>query len=408
MVRINSKSFFFLLSFILIIHSLYAQNENIVDDIRSNGVSDIVNYNIEFRYEKKTYPFEKGSLPNIPPMTLRIPSSSFGSDGTYIYDPLTDTINPNKVFPKLWELENVDDFIFYINDEEYREVVVNRAQHEIHINCNIPEDVIVEYQIKSNIYQDKVCKENKTNKGNGLLNQSLLRRNKKLFIPDSLLPNERISIVLKKPFNYNISRAKHLSDWKEAEVEIPIYTQDDTIHLDFEMIPPFQFFYIDLTGFNNLLKIKNIVREEIVENNNDYFIYVSNTNQPLTWNTGDDIDELLTRISLMRPEPPSYYDESRYIKPYIDEMLYLETRRSVHFNFLFSQSFLNYSSLSFIQDCMGDLLSDELIDKGNIEVNLHSTTENPSYNEEIEGIRKGRNYNMNTNTIKKKANYYKL
>lgn len=128
-------------------------------------------------------------------------------------------------------------------------------------------------------------------------------------------------------------------------------------------------------------KIKALLKENIVADSNDYFIYISNSGRPLIWNSGGDIDELLTRISLARPEPASYYDDKRFIAPYIKELKYDQERREVHFNFLFSESFLNHSSEKFIQVCINDLNDDSYFKSGKVVVYSYSTAEKPNYQE---------------------------
>jgi len=327
--------------------------------------------------------FNLDNIPKPESLKLSFPESEFSAEGKYSYYPGRDKYNKNPQFSSMWTLRDPTDFIFHLSDKKTNKIYIYRANHEkkylIKFKGLIPKEITISYKIESILYTPKVIKKDIEIKGKDLVDQIV---EKPLVVPNKFLPSESITFKFQKPFNYDISESSSESDWRQPFIEVPI--DQDTINLDFEEIPPFQFFYIDLSSFKNLQKIKDLLRDKIEEQNNDYFIYVSNSRRPLIWEKGDDLDELLTRVSLMRPEPASYYDEKRFIKPYIDgmvddERIYSIDRREVHFNFLFSESFLNHSSQDFIQNCLGTLNDDDLFKKGKVKVYSFSTTEKPAY-----------------------------
>lgn len=367
------------------------------------------NFNFSF-YVKGPREFDLNNMPVPENLSLSFPDSCFKNEGKYKYYPSEDPYNPNRQFSSMWTLIRPEDFILYLfesNKQGTNKVGVDRAHYEkeyvIRINGGIPEKETLTYNINYSLYKPNLIKKPVEIKGNGNDPQF----EKAFFIvPIKTLPNEKISFNFQKPFNYNISLKGIKSDWKNPAIEVPIIK--DTTVLELDKIPPFEFFYIDLSGFENLESVKNVLKNKIEKEGNDYFIYVSNSTQPLIWRTGDDLYELLTRISLMRPEPAFYDDEKKYVKPWIDELKYNEERREVHFNFLVSQSFLNYSSLDFIQDCMGDLIDEDKIDEGKITINSYSTADNVSYIEENKYNKKDKKNSYYKKIIKEKGSYTKL
>jgi len=345
-------------------------------DLKLESKSYIVNFKIK---GPRQFNLKNMRKPNS--LRLSFPKSVFGVEGKYTYNPTTDIFNPEySKFYKMWKLNKQDDFVFYLNENKNDELDVFRAYHEkrckIVVNDNIPVGVEIIYNIESNLYYPKTTEKEKVIKGKDIGQQVV---DETLYMPDTLLSNERISIKFKKPYGYNIIAKNQSSNWLEKNIDIPVEVDNDTIALQLKKNPPFQFFYIDLSGFYDLRKIKSLLKEKIGKNNNDYFIFISNSSRPLIWNTGDDLNELFTRISLMRPEPPSYYDETRYIEPYIDKANYQNERREIHFNFLFSESFLNHSSQKFIEKCLGVYNEDKLFKTNKVKANSYSTVDEPVY-----------------------------
>lgn len=326
------------------------------------------------------------NFPKPKPLELSIPVTSFNKKGNYDYNPKTDTINPHPEFAKLWTIKTRKNIVvLHKDDNRLPQFNVLRAAGnktiQIVIKGNLPSKDSLPKKELSYTYQSILFKKNKEN----IIKKQV--ENVKLNIPDTILPGEEIKFTFYKPYNYNLSLSgDERHDWKKNRLNVTIkHTNDTIIKLDLEKIPPFQFFYIDLSGFKNLQKIKDLLKEKIEKQNNDYFIFVSNSKKPLIWKTGDDLDELLTRISLMRPEPPLYFNEARYIKPYIDEMIedksiYSIDRREMDFNFLFSESFLNNSSQRFIlDDCLRNIDVDSNIKSKKIKIYSYSTVEKPKY-----------------------------
>jgi len=352
-------------------------------DLKPESKSYTVNFKI-----KGPRQFDLNSMPKPNSLKLSFPNSIFGVEGKYVYDPTTDIFNPEySRFYKMWKPIKQDDFVFHLNENKNEAVDVFRAYHEkkckIVVDNNIPKGVEIIYHIESKLYYPKTTEKEKVIKGKDVGQQVI---EEALYVPDTLLSNEKISIKFNKPYGYNIITKNQSSDWLDININVPVEIDNDTIALKLKKIPPFQFFYIDLSGFYDLRKIKSLLKEKIGKDNNDYFIFISNSGRPLIWNTGDDLNELFTRISLMRPEPPSYYDETRYIQPYIDKLNYQNERREIHFNFLFSESFLNHSSQKFIEKCLGVYNEDKLFKTKKVQVNSYSTVDKPAYQDKEHDI----------------------
>lgn len=351
-----------------------------------------LSYTINFVVRESKY-FNNDKMPQPKTIFLTFPKEVIRPGESYTYIPSIDKYNPKPDFASMWQLIDPKGFEFSIYDRSERyNVPVTRAYYERQvqfiINGNIPSYLTVKYKFISSILKPKLTKEHKI-KGKNINPQIV---DNTLNVPIKILPSENFSIEYQKPYNFNISQTGNESDWRFQNLEIPFET--NIIELDFQRIPSFEFFYIDLNGFQNLEKIKDLIRENIVDTNNDYFIFISNSSRPYIVKNDNDINNVFTQISVMRTEPASYYNESRFIKPYVDELNYNEDRREVHFHFLFSETFLNHSSHNFINDCLGNLNVDKLIDEKKLTISVYSTVEKPLY--EMHDIDKN------------KINYFKL
>jgi hypothetical protein len=193
-----------------------------------------------------------------------------------------------------------------------------------------------------------------------------------------LLPSEKINLICKKPYNYNLSSNNKTDEWQNGQLVIPV--DNNTINVDFDISKiSFQFFYIDLSGFKDLQKVKNLLKQKLEKNNSGYLIYISNGDRPLIYKSGSDIQEMFTKISLIRPEPPNKYNELRYIEPYINDLVLNNNRRVGEFNFLFSESFLNHSGKEFVSKALSKWYQDELLQSNKILINFYSTINKPDY-----------------------------
>jgi hypothetical protein len=74
----------------------------------------------------------------------------------------------------------------------------------------------------------------------------------------------------------------------------------------------------------------------------------------------------------------------------MDELVLNEGRRKVEFNFLFSEEFLNHSSLDFMNNTIGKWLTEDALKKENVIINFYSTINknDTSYDEDLDDINK--------------------
>jgi len=310
--------------------------------------------------------------------TLYFPKKAFNSEGTLRYYPQNSKYNPYPQFLKLWRFRNVENSAYYSFNFDDHDVTIdlNRAAGDrsflLKVTGNYPKKEKIECTIKSKIYKSAI---NISLKSSG---KGVIERRVNLILPDSLLPSEKINLICKKPYNYNLSSKNKTDEWQNGQLVIPV--DNNTINVDFDISKiSFQFFYIDLSGFKDLQKVKNLLKQKLEKNNSGYLIYISNGDRPLIYKSGSDIQEMFTKISLIRPEPPNKYNELRYIEPYINDLVLNNNRRVGEFNFLFSESFLNHSGKEFVSKALSKWYQDELLQSNKILINFYSTINKPDY-----------------------------
>jgi hypothetical protein len=301
---------------------------------------------------------------------------------TYNYYPENDKYYPNPDFLKLWKFyERGKSFNYYQfwRKDKYNKIDISLVREveskelNIIIKGDYPKKEKVDCYISSKIYNNKKLVRLKST-GKGIMENTL-----KFYLPDSLFAEEEVNLICIKPFNYNLKRNYIKNDWKEDRIAVPIYNSTESVTYEIEQIP-FQFFYIDLSGFNNLQVIKDLLEEKLNGKNGEFLIYVSNGDRPIIYKTGDDLKKLFTKISLIRPEPPSKYNEKVYLKPYIENLKLNLDRRKAEFNFLFSESFLNHSGKTFMQEVLKKWWDEEsAFSNGKITVTFYSTVDKPDY-----------------------------
>jgi hypothetical protein len=347
----------------------------------NNDHSNDVRFNVKYRLVGPPE-FNLEKMPKPQDTIFYLPNKRF-TNGMYRYSPKVDENYPDHEFLKLWHFYSHGQILPYHDfwktsggEQEEISLVRKASEHSIKISLtgNYPNNQKVVCYLKSELYKNSKFKKRLKSTGRGVVESNLI-----LLLPDSLLPNEHVRLVCKKPFNYNLKLKDRTSDWKDDSISIPIDDSTKKIELEIDKIP-FQFFYVDLSGFDNLQKVKDLIENKLKGTKGEYLIFISNGDRPFVYRTGSDIKKLFTKISLIRPEPPSKYNEKLYIKPYVNNLELNLDRRKAEFNFLFSESFLNHSGKLFMEEVLKKWWSNnEAFKDGIITVTFYSTVDQPDY-----------------------------
>lgn len=260
--------------------------------------------------------------------------------------------HPEVGFSKLWEPIKESDFRFNKEEDgENRKVFIKRKLREsslkLKISGELRRDIVLRTRmyytngIESKIVDDEVILKRKDVWRDG---DEFAFKTLKYVLPDSLLSDEGAKLGVSCPEGYFFEGHKSIEQKFVSKVEL--YMPASELQLTIRRIPAFQFLYLDLTGFDNLGAVKKILIEKIGYPEADYLLYISNGSNPVVYQTGDDFDEVLKRVSLTRPEPPITGNEVPKVQSYIDQFITEKDR--VDFNFMVNEVFLKYSSKDFL------------------------------------------------------------
>jgi hypothetical protein len=265
---------------------------------------------------------------------------------------------PAAKFARLWEPIKEKDFVFEKDESGEKRVVsiqrkVNQLECELILDGELSSMVRLDTRlyytngIKIKVVSDEVSLSKKSIWREGE-NQAKFKIS--YYLPDSLLVSEEAKLVVasQKEFFFEGYATDNEKFVLEAEVALPA----NEFKLTLRRIPAFQFIYLDLTGFVNLGVVKEILLEKIGYSEADYCLFISNGSNPVVYHTGDDIDEIVKRVSHTRPVNPIIGNEVPKVKPFIDQ--FLNEKERIDFNFMVNEVFLNHSTVSFVDQIINE------------------------------------------------------
>lgn len=305
---------------------------------------------------------------------INIPFTDF-DNGYYIYNPADDPYHPIKEFDKLWTVRNNLEIKIHQNDKTRKIPVIRKIElQKIIVNFDgyIPENKLF-YELAAFINTESLTR--RKIKGKDIVNGQLAID---INLPLLIKQEDSIALILDKPFGYDIHQEGDWTAWKNDKIKIPV--KDLYIDLEIEKLPTFEFFYLDISDIYDLDAVTTLLENRITHNNVEFFIYLSNSNHPVIAQRKnmEEFNELLNMISMLRPEPPLLANETTLISSYINGLIYNENRRSLNYNFLFSGTFMNHSSPSFIKACIST--KNKYIQS----INIYSTSDmNHSYQKSL-------------------------
>jgi hypothetical protein len=166
-----------------------------------------------------------------------------------------------------------------------------------------------------------------------------------------------VKIILEKPRGYNITRSfeEDTSKWVRNSLEI-LLDKPGKVQLKGSKLSPFQFIYIDASGFRNYGKLKEFFKERLPACfEQHYFLFISNRSSPCIAKRNDEYKEQLGKLINLNPEMPLAGDDLKNLEGKLDFAEIL-VRNDIEFQMFISDSFY---SISF------DFFMDKLTEKLN-------------------------------------------
>jgi len=332
--------------------AVYANiNKNPLNDPIADSVlkGEKFDYSFNLVFEKKakdeTVRFFTDYLETPPETQIGFKWSDADEDLRFHYKPAAK-------FARLWEPLKEKDFVFEKDESGEKRVVsiqrkLNQLECELvldgELNSMVRLDTRLYYTngVETKVVSEEVSLSKKNIWKEG---ENQAKFNISYYLPDSMLVSEEAKLVVasQKEFffeGYATDNEKFVS---EAEVVLPV----SEFRLTLRQFPAFQFIYLDLTGFVNLEAVKEILLEKIGYSEADFCLFISNGSNPVVYHTGDDIDEVIKRVSHTRPVNPIIGNEVPKVKPFIDQ--FLSEKERIDFNFMVNEVFLNHSTVSFV------------------------------------------------------------
>jgi hypothetical protein len=265
---------------------------------------------------------------------------------------------PTAKFARLWEPIKEKDFVFEKDESGRMRVVsiqrkLNQLECELildgELNSTVRLDTRLYYTngIETKVVSDEVSL---SRKGVWREGENQAKFKISYYLPDSMIVSEDAKLVVasQKEFFFEGYATDNEKFASEAEVALPA----SEFRLTLRQVPAFQFIYLDLTGFVNLEAVKEILQDKIGYSEADYCLFISNGSNPVVYNTGDDIDEIVKLVSHLRPVNPIIGNEVPKVKPFIDQ--FLSEKDRIDFNFMVNEVFLNHSTVSFVDQIINE------------------------------------------------------